>query len=166
MKEKLQKLKVNLNRKNIIVIVAAVAVISVAVGVFSFLRSDFHNAYSDGENGAESLFSSIVSSDGKGVTFTGNDIITVKSFSGRMFVLTEKLLASVDSDGEIRYTKVHNYKNPAIEVSDKYGILFNRNSHEYMIFTTKGIIYDGSSDEENDIIAAAINNEGTFALST
>ena len=57
MKEKLQKLKVNLNRKNIIVIVAAVAVISVAFGVFSFLRSDFHNAYSDGENGAESLFS-------------------------------------------------------------------------------------------------------------
>lgn len=166
MKEKLQKLKVNLNRKNIIVIVAAVAVISVAVGVFGFLRSDFQNAYSDGENGAESLFSSIVSSDGKGVTFTGNDIITVKSFSGRMFVLTEKLLASVDSNGEIRYTKVHNYKNPAIEVSDKYGILFNRNSHGYMIFTTKGIIYDGSSDEENDIIAAAINNEGTFALST
>lgn len=166
MKEKLKKLKVNLNRTNIIVIIAVLSVVIVAGGVFGFLRSDFHNAYSDGENGSESLFSSVVSTDGKGVTFTGNDIITVKSFSGRMFVLTEKLLASVDSDGEIRYTKVHNYKNPAIEVSDKYGILFNRNSHEYMIFTTKGIIQDGSSDEENDIIAAAINNEGAFALST
>ncbi len=166
MKKKLQKLKVKLSKKNMIVIVTAVAVIAVAFGVFGFLRSDFHNAYSDGENGAESLFSSIVSSDGKGVTFTGNDIITVKSFSGRMFVLTEKLLASVDSDGEIKYTKVHNYKNPAIEISEKYGILFNRNSHEYMIFTTKGIINEGTSDEENDIIAAAINNEGAFALST
>ena len=166
MKKKLQKLKVKLSQRNMIVIVAVSAVIVVALGVFGFLRSDFHNAYSDGENGSESLFSSIVSSDGKGVTFTGNDIITVKSFSGRMFVLTEKLLASVDSDGEIKYTKVHNYKNPAIEVSDKYGILFNRNSHEYMIFTTKGIINEGASDEENDIIAAAINGDGTFALST
>ena len=166
MKDKLRKLKVKLNKKNNIVIVTVAAVIVVALGIFSFLRSDFHNAYSDSDNGANSLFSSIVSSDEKGVTFTGNDIITVKSFSGRMFVLTEKLLASVDSDGEIRYTKVHNYKNPAIEVSDKYGILFNRNSSEYMIFTARGIIYDGSSDEENDIIAAAINSEGTFALST
>ena len=129
MKEKLQKIRINLSRNNIIMLAVA-AVVVVALVVFGFLRSDFHNAYSDGENGAESLFSSVVSSDGKGITFTGNDIITVKSFSGRMFVLTEKLLAAVDSDGEIRYTKVHNYKNPAIEVSDKYGILFNRNSSE------------------------------------
>lgn len=166
MKKKLQKLKVNLNRKNIMIVVAVASVAVIALGVFGFLRSDFNNAYSDGENSSEGLFSSIVSSDGKGVTFTGNDIITVKSFSGRMFVLTEKLLACVDSGGEIRYTKVHNYKNPAIEVSDKYGILFNRNSHEYMIFTAKGIISEGTSDEENGIIAADINNEGTFALST
>jgi hypothetical protein len=83
-----------------------------------------------------------------------------------MFVLTDKLLAAVDSDGEIRYTKVHNYQNPAIEVSSDFGILFNRNSQEYMIFTAKGIIYEGKSEGENDIIAAAINKEGSFVLST
>ena len=166
MKKLTEKIKAQLNKKNMPYFIAAIAVAIVAMLVFAFLNSDFHNAYSDGENSSESLFSSIVTSEGNGVTFTGNDIIAVKSFSGRMFVLTEKLLAAVDSDGEIRYTKVHNYKNPAIEISDNFGILFNRNSHEYMIFTTKGIISDGSSDEENDIIAAAINNEGTFALST
>lgn len=162
-----KKLKVKLNKKNKIVVGAVAALIAVAVAFFAFMNSDYHNAYSDSENSSESLFSSIVSSkDGAGVSFTGNDIIMVKSFSSRMFVLTEKLLAAVDSDGEIKYTKVHNYQNPAIEVSGNYGILFNRNSHEYMIFTTKGIIYEGKSEDENDIIAAAINNEGTVALST
>ena len=99
MKKKLQKLKVKLSQRNMIVIVAVSAVIVVALGVFGFLRSDFHNAYSDGENGSESLFSSIVSSDGKGVTFTGNDIITVKSFSGRTHeVITGMALLNKEED--------------------------------------------------------------------
>ena len=167
MDKKPKKLKVNLNKKNIIVIGTVISVLAVAVIVFSFLTSEFHTAYSDSPSSTESMFSSIVSSDSDNrVSFTGNDIVTVKSFSSRMFVLTEKLLACVDSDGEIRYTKVHNYANPAIEISTDYGILFNRNSQEYMIFTTKGVIYEGKSEGENDIIAAAINKEGTFALST
>ena len=165
MKKLKTKLKVKLNQRTIIILSGIIAVILVAVGVFSFMTSDYHNAYSDSESGSENLFFSSTESE-NGVSFTGNDIITVQSFSSRMFVLTEKLLASVDTDGEIKYTKVHNYLNPAIKVSGKYGILFNRNSHEYMIFTTRGIIYEGKSIDEKDIIAADINNQGDIVLST
>lgn len=165
MKELFKKLKVKLNQKNIIILTAIIAVVAVAIGFFVFMTSDYHNAYSDAEGSTENLFYSSAS-DGKGLSFTGNDIITVQSFSSRMFVLTEKLLAAVDTDGEIKYSKVHNYLNPAIRVSDKYGIIFNRNSHEYMIFTKRGIIYEGKSVDENDIIAADINNKGDIVLST
>ena len=165
MKELIEKLKVKLNKKNIIIIAGAIAVVLVATCVFTFLTSDYHNAYSDSEGSTENLFYSS-SSDGEGLSFTGNDIITVEAFASRMFVLTEKLLAAVDTDGEIKYSKVHNYLNPAIKVSGEYGIVFNRNSHEYMIFTERGIIYEGKSIDENDIITADINNRGDIALST
>ncbi len=165
MKELIKKLKVKLNKKNIIILGCVIAVMAVAFGVFAFMTSDYHNAYSDSEGSTENLFYSSVS-DGKGLSFTGNDIITVESFSSRMFVLTEKLLAAVDTDGEIKYSKVHNYLSPAIKVSGKYGIIFNRNSHEYMIFTKRGIIFEGKSVDENDIIAAAINDRGDIALAT
>ena len=165
MNELIKKIKVKLNQKNIIIVIAVVAVMAVAIGFFSYMTSDFHNAYSDAEGSTENLFYSS-SSDGKGLSFTGNDIITVQSFSSRMFVLTEKLLAAVDTDGEIKYSKVHNYLNPAIKVSGKYGIIFNRNSHEYMIFTKRGIVYEGKSVDENDIIAASINDNGDIALAT
>lgn len=166
MKKSQRKLKVKLNKRTIIILSGIVAVFMVAVGVFLFLTSDYHNAYSDGNTNGENLFFTASSDGENGVSFTGNDIITVQSFSSRMFVLTEKLLASVDTDGEIKYTKVHNYLNPAIKVSEKYGILFNRNSHEYMIFTGRGIIYEGKSPDEKDIIAADINNQGDVVLST
>lgn len=165
MKELIEKLKVKLNKKNIIILAGVIAVIFVAGGVFSFLTSDYHNAYSDSEGSTENLFYSSASDD-EGLSFTGNDIITVEAFASRMFVLTEKLLAAVDTNGEIKYSKVHNYLNPAIKVSGKYGIIFNRNSHEYMIFTERGIIYEGKSIDENDIIAADINNQGDIALAT
>ena len=128
MKELFKKLKVKLNQKNTIILTAIIAVVAVAIGFFVFMTSDYHNAYSDAEGSTENLFYSSAS-DGKGLSFTGNDIINVQSFSSRMFVLTEKLLAAVDTDGEIKYSKVHNYLNPAIRVSDKYGIIFNRNSN-------------------------------------
>ena len=110
MKKLKTKLKVKLNQRTIIILSGIIAVILVAVGVFSFMTSDYHNAYSDSESGSENLFFSSTESE-NGVSFTGNDIITVQSFSSRMFVLTEKLLASVDTDGEI----IHVQKLPAFD---------------------------------------------------
>lgn len=161
LKQRLVKLKVKFNKKNIIVLSTVFAFLILAFGLFSFANSDFFAAYSDSDEDNTSIVS-----DGVTVRFTGNDIIAVKSFSSRMFVLTEKLLVCVDSGGNVKYTKVHNFSNPAISVSSRYGILFNCNSHEYMIFTSKGIIYEGKSENEHDIITAAINGEGTIALST
>lgn len=166
MKINLKKLKVKLNKKNIIILSGISAVLIFVAILFAATNSDFFTAYSDDISFSQDGNAVVSSSDGVSVSFTGNDIITVKSFSSRMFVLTEKLLICVSPGGEIKYTKVHNFANPAIAVSNKYGIVFNRNSDEYMIFTKRGIICEGKAEDENDIIAADINDEGIFALST
>lgn len=155
------KLKVDFNKKNIIVISAVVVLVFLSFIVYGMYDAGFFTAYSDTAGGDSSVIS-----DNKSVKFTGNDIITVESFSSKMFVLTEKLLVCLEPNGDVRYTKVHNYSNPAVSISGKYGVLFNRNSQEYMIFTSKGIVFEGRTEEELDILTASVNSDGAVALST
>ncbi len=111
---------------------------------------------------------SAVSSDEMGfpVVFSNNDILQAESFSSRIFVLGKKILTCVSAEGKIKYNKIFTFTQPEMAVSDKYGIVYDRASSKYFIFTHKGVIYEGESENGKHIITAKINNQGDTALVT
>ncbi len=100
------------------------------------------------------------------VTFSNNDIIRVKSFSSRIFVLSKKLLTCVSDRGAVRFNYIFTFTNPEMEVSENYGLVYDRASSKYFIFTEKGVIYEGETENKKHIITAKINNRGDVAFVT
>ncbi len=111
---------------------------------------------------------STVSADEMGfpVVFSNNDIIQCEAFDSGIFVLGKKILTCVSAEGKVRYNKIFALSRPEMAVSEKYGIVYDRASSKYFIFTRKGIIYEGESENGKHIITAKINNQGDVALVT
>ncbi len=110
--------------------------------------------------------SSVVGGDGFPMSFTSNDIKTVKSFSSRLFVLTEKLLTCVRSNGKVEYTKTFTFVEPELTVSDKYGLIYDRSSSKYLLFNSKGTVYEGTTEGDRYIITATVDGKGNIAFAT
>ncbi len=100
------------------------------------------------------------------VSFTSNDIITAESFSSRIFVLTQKMLTSVKTNGTVDFTKTFTFVEPEMSVSEKYGIVYDRGSSKYILFNSKGIVFEGTTDGSRHIITAAVDNKGNCAVVT
>ncbi len=100
------------------------------------------------------------------VTFSNNDIIRVESFSSRIFVLSKKLLTCVSDRGAVRFNHIFTFTKPEMTVSENYGLVYDRASSKYFIFTEKGLIYEGETENKKHIITAKINNRGDVVLVT
>ncbi len=100
------------------------------------------------------------------VTFSNNDIVRVESFSSRIFVLSKKLLTCVSDRGAVRFNHIFTFTNPEMTVSENYGLVYDRASSKYFIFTEKGVIYEGETENKKHIITAKINNRGDVVLVT
>ncbi len=100
------------------------------------------------------------------VTFSNNDIIRVESFSSRIFVLGKKLLTCVSDRGTVKFNHIFTFTNPEMTVSENYGMVYDRASSKYFIFTEKGVIYEGETENKKHIITAKINNRGDVVLVT
>ncbi len=100
------------------------------------------------------------------VTFSNNDIIRVESFSSRIFVLSKKFITCVSDRGSVRFNHIFTFTNPEMTVSEKYGLVYDRASSKYFIFTEKGVIYEGETENKKHIITAKINNRGDVVLVT
>ncbi len=111
---------------------------------------------------------STVSADEMGfpVTFSNNDIIRVKSFSSKIFVLGKKILTCLSDSGAVKFNHIFTFTNPEMTVSEKYGLVYDRASSKYFIFNSKGVIYEGETENKKHIITAKINNRGDIALVT
>ncbi len=111
---------------------------------------------------------STVSSDEMGfpVTFSNNDIIRTESFSSKIFVLGKKILTCVSDSGKIKYNHIFTFTNPEMTVSENYGLVYDRASSKYLIFNSKGVIFEGESENGKHIISADINNRGDVVLVT
>ena len=122
------------------------------------------NAFSSGN---EDVYdSSVVGSDGFPVSFTSNDIKAVESFSSRLFVLTEKILTCIRSNGEVEYTKTFTFVEPEITVSDKFGLIYDRASSKYLLFNSKVTVYEGSPEGDRHIVTATVDSKGNMAFAT
>lgn len=122
------------------------------------------NAFNSGDESVKD--SSVVGSDGFPVSFTSNDIKAVKSFSSRLFVLTEKILTCIRSNGEVVYTKTFTFVEPEITVSDKFGLIYDRASSKYLLFNSKGTVYEGTTEGDRHIVTATVDSKGNMAFAT
>lgn len=146
--------------------IVAVTVVLIILGALVFSAD---RVIDDGRVSSEnSELLSTVSSDEMGfpVTFSNNDIIGVESFSSRLFVLGKKILTCVSDRGSVKYNYIFTFTNPQMTVSERYGLVYDRASSRYFIFNSRGVIYEGETENKKHIITAKINNRGDVALVT
>lgn len=151
------------SRYFIFICVAAAVILFVALGLL--LTSDRAVGTEEGSTDAEV---SVVSDSGRGfpVEFTNNDLIRVEALSSDILALGKKILTCVSAEGSVRFSKIFTYSSPDMSVGDKYGIVYDRSSSKYFVFNSKGVIYEGETENGKHIITARINNNGDIAMVT
>lgn len=160
-KERLQKIKAE-GKKSSKIIAVVIVLVSVLLGTYLFavvrekpdLSDDIKYYSQSSDNG------------GFPVSFTSNDIISCEAFSSRIYVLTTKTLSAYKSNGEKSYNIDFTFVDPAMAVSEKFGLVFDRGSSKYFVFNEKGLYYEGSTDGDRHIIQAAVDNKGGCAFAT
>ncbi len=166
-KRKSVKKKKNSSKSRFVLIGAVLSTVIIILFATVFFTTD-KVIEGDEMSSENSEILSAVSSDEMGfpVTFSNNDILQCEAFSSRIFVLGKKILTCVSAEGRIKYNKIFTFTQPEMAVSDKYGIVYDRASSKYFIFTHRGVIYEGESENGKHIITAKINNQGDVALVT
>lgn len=164
-KEKINSMKKRSRTNSVRLVSVLIFICIVFISLYFLGGTDnvLNNFDGDNENGIDSA---VVGSEGFPLSFVSNDIITAKSFSSRLFVLTEKLLISVKSGGEIGFTKAFTFVKPELTVSEKYGLVYDRASPKFLLFNSKGTVYEGTTDGERHIITATVDNKGNCAIVT
>lgn len=162
-KKKTENKKKNSRSKVILALLAVIVVVFVSLYFLGGLDV-VSGSLSGGEDVV--LDSSVIGNDGFPVSFTNNDIITVKSFSSRLYVLTSKLLTCIRPSGEVAYTETFTFVEPEMAVSEKYGMVYDRGSSKYFIFNKNGLVYEGNTEDNRHIITASIDSKGNCAVAT
>ncbi len=143
----------------IILVVLLVAVCGIIIGAFA-KNSD--QVLEEDEAQYTELISQVNYVGGFPVAYNSSDIIDIKSFSSEIFVISKRLLTSFTSKGKISFVYNFSFKEPVIETSDKYGVVFDRGASEFIIFNHKGILAKGKA--ESSVLCAQINNNGDVVL--
>lgn len=162
-KKKIEKEQKKSRSKILLALCAVIVVVFISLYFLGGLDA-VTNSLSGGEDAI--LDSSVIGNDGFPVSFTSNDIITAKSFSSRIYVLTSKILTCVSSSGEVSYTENFTFVEPEMAVSEKYGIVYDRGSSKYLIFNKNGLVYEGDTEDNRHIITAVIDSKGNCAIAT
>ncbi len=144
------------NEKSKTLLIAAVVLVVGLVAIF-FLTNGFN---------IDSVYSQQENSTSFPISFTSNDIIDVKSIDSRLFVLSKKLVTCVDSKGTTKFDIKFNFSDPAIFVGRKYGIVYDRMSDKYLVFSKKELIREAVVPGESSIYSAIINDSGEVLVST
>lgn len=142
-------------KKNKIYIAIILVLIAVSFSIVFLSGIDYEEIYDKQESAASYP-----------VNFTSNDIIDVKSIGSDIFVLTKKLLICLNSRGETEYTLNFTFSDPAINVSNKYGIVFDRMSEKYLVFSRKELVREGSVTAGNYIFTANVNDKAEVLVTT
>ncbi len=150
--------------KNLKIFITVVLIFTVIIGA-TYLLGGFDAADELLYYSRMTVDSSVVSDGGFPVSFTGNDIISVKSLSSKIFVLSKKMLTCLSSEGKPLFTETFTFIEPQLNVGEKYGIVFDRSSSAYILFNTHGVVFRGNTEGERHIIAATVDKKGNCAFS-
>ncbi len=86
--------------------------------------------------------------------------------SGDIFLLKDTETVSLSNSAKETCKKPHSYANPAMSINGHKALVYNRGERRYRIETRTDIVYEGQTDEGEDIITACIGKKGNIALAT
>ncbi|MGN1443477.1 MAG: DUF5711 family protein, partial [Acutalibacteraceae bacterium] len=91
----------------------------------------------------------------------GNSIIeSAVSANTCVFVLTHDTVACISNTGKITFTYSLAFSDPVIKSSSDYAIVYDRQGIGFLVFNTKGLYFEGSSDEDGKILTGDVSNDG------
>ena len=100
------------------------------------------------------------------VSFSSNAIRSIVAVGANVYVLTDETLSLVTPTGAYQLLKVIGYVEPVIVSCGKYGLVFDRLTGKYLVFSNAKIILEGMSDDQAQILNADIAADGSFLLAT
>ena len=100
------------------------------------------------------------------VSFSSNAIRSIAAVGANIYVLTDETLSLVTPSGAYQQLKVIGYVEPVIVSCGKYGLVFDRLTGKYLVFSNAKIVLKGTSEEQAQILHADIAADGSFLLAT
>ncbi|MBR5223601.1 MAG: hypothetical protein IKV81_05520 [Clostridia bacterium] len=117
--------------------------------------------------GIPETLSTTVSAMGTGefpIEFESTNTNNVVAKQGYFYVLTDSEIKAVSNGGKVIFTYNHGFENPVIKTSNTRAIVFNQGGNDALIFSLKKL--ESAITLEDEIINAAIGDNGTYALVT
>lgn len=117
--------------------------------------------------GIPETLSTTVSAMGTGefpVEFESTNTNNVVAKQGYFYVLTDSEIKAVSNGGKVIFSYSHGFENPVLKTSSTRAIVFNQGGNDALIFSLKKL--ESAITLEDEIINAAIGDNGTYALVT
>lgn len=97
----------------------------------------------------------------------GNSLIEdAVSANTCIFVLTHDAVACISNTGKITFTYALSFSDPVMKSSSDYAIVYDRQGSEFLVFNTKGLYFEGKSDEKGKILTADVSNDGKAVIAS
>ena len=117
--------------------------------------------------GIPETLSTTVSAMGTGefpIEFESTNTNNVVAKQGYFYVLTDSEIKAVSNGGKVIFSYSHGFENPVLKTSSTRAIVFNQGGNDALIFSLKKLEFVITLEDE--IINAAIGDNGTYALVT
>ncbi len=117
--------------------------------------------------GIPETLSTTVSAMGTGefpIEFESANTNNVVAKQGYFYVLTDSEIKAVSNGGKVIFSYSHGFENPVLKASSTRAIVFNQGGNDALIFSLKKL--ESVITLEDEIINAAIGDNGTYALVT
>lgn len=106
-----------------------------------------------------------ITQSGYPVSFSGNDVRDVQVMGKNIVVLTKKFVTALDKNADMVWQHSVAYGDPAVFVSDKYTLAFDRYSNKYSLISADGKITEGKADRTTQIFSARVTDKGELLMS-
>lgn len=100
------------------------------------------------------------------VSFSSKAIRSIKAVGAHVYVLTDESLSLVSPSGAYRLLSVIDYVEPVIKSNGKYGLVFDRLTGKYLLFSNEKVLLEGEATDKAQILNAAVGADGSFLIAS
>ncbi len=111
-------------------------------------------------------FHSMMPGSGYPYQVNSAEVEKIGSISGDLFLLESGRTVTLSGTAKETSEKTHTYANPAMYLKDRKAIVYNRSGHRYRVETRTDVVYEGTTEDDEDIITACIGRKGNIGLAT
>lgn len=98
------------------------------------------------------------------VSFSSKAIRSIKAVGAYLYVLTDESLSLVSPSGAYQLMQVIDYVEPVIVANGKYGLVFDRLTGKYLVFSNEKVLLQGESPDKLQILCADVAADGSFLI--